>query len=285
MNDQLKIQPCLLEGTEDLPCKTPLYKYMSIEAFLYLLHFKQLIFSRFVSWPDAYEVFRYEYLKQFGQAPHEEAPLFAEVTKDDFYGSCWTLQTEDIRLYDNKKAHALAEEDLQRNGSASMWETYCRNGGVRIKTSIGKIDYLLGTLESFLGYRGQVYYEARKDWQKTIKSPNLISTLLMKSVAFRHEAEYRYILVPTAPVNKTIIPIRFGNLFEFLDEVLVSPGTNSTKWISRTLYNIVSEIAIARRLKKQFCKISQLYGPISEEIAPSLIEVGLELGQSGTPRQ
>jgi hypothetical protein len=259
---QLKIQPCLQKGEKDLPNEAPLYKYLSIEAFLYLLHYKQLTFSRFASWPDAYEGFRYQLLQQY-----KNDPQFAEITKDHFFGSCWTLQTEDSRLYDNRKEHLLAEEDLQRNGSAAMWEAYCRNGGVRIKTSLGRINDLLeNNLSSFKGFRGKVYYEARTDFQKTTKYSNVVSALFMKPVAFRHEAEYRYILVPKTSVKKTIVTVPFGDLFEFIDEVLISPANNSTKWISRTLYKIVAEDAIARRWQKPFCKISQLYGLISESI-------------------
>lgn len=149
----------MLQGDDDLPHNTPLYKYLSIEAFLYLCHFKRLAFSRFISWPDAYEGFRYQLLKQY-----KNDPRFAEITKDDFWGCCWTLQTGDSRLYDNRKEQLLAEEDLQRNGSAAMWEAYCRNGGVRIKTSLGKINDLIeNNLSSFRGFRGKVYYEARTD--------------------------------------------------------------------------------------------------------------------------
>lgn len=259
------IQPCLLQGKGDLPKDTPLYKYLSVEAFLYLFHFRLLTFSRLASWPDAYEGFRYQFFKEF-----KRDPQFAEITRNDFWGSCWTLQTEDIRLYDNTKEHALAVEDLQRNGSASMWETYCRNGGVRIKTSLDKMnDVLKNNLASFKIFRGKVYYEPVTDWQKTTKTSDLVSTLFMKRIAFRHEAEYRYILVPKTSEKKTMITAPIGDLFEFLDEVLIRPATNSTKWISRTLYNIVAEIAIARRCRKPFCKISQLYGVISEAIGNS----------------
>lgn len=259
-SDQLIIQPCLLHGDTDLPSETPLYKYISIEAFLYLRHFQRLTFSRFASWPDAYEVFRYQFFKSF-----KKDIQFAKITKDDFWGSCWTLQTEDIRLYDNIKEQSLANKDLQEHGSASMWETYCRNGGVRIKTSLGRInDLLTNRLAPYYKvFRGKVYYEPVTDWQKTTKTSDLISTLFMKRVAFRYEAEYRYILVSESPPSESVISVPFDDIFKFIDEVLISPTTNSRKWISRTLYSIVSERATIRKIQKQFCKISQLYGTIS----------------------
>jgi hypothetical protein len=262
MDDQLIIQPCLLRGAEDLPSDTPLYKYLSIEAFLYFLHFNRLTLSRFVNWPDSYEGFRYQFIKQF-----KKEPQFAGLTKNDFFGSCWTLQTEDIRLYDNSKEHGRAVEDLQRNGSASMWEAYCRSGGVRIKTSLGKIDDVLrNNLGAFKIFRGKVYYEPVTDWQKTTQASDLVLTLFMKRIAFRHEAEYRYILAPKTSIKKPIVTVPFGDFSEFLDEVLICPATNSTKWISRTLYNIIAEIVTLKKWQKPSCKISQLYGLISESI-------------------
>lgn len=40
------INPCLFEGEKDIPESTPLYKYLSVEAFLYLIEFERLTFSQ-----------------------------------------------------------------------------------------------------------------------------------------------------------------------------------------------------------------------------------------------
>ncbi|MBI5641048.1 MAG: hypothetical protein HZA17_11545 [Nitrospirae bacterium] len=269
MNDQSTpttgvpiIQPCLLHGELDLPGDTPIYRYLTIEAFLFLWHFKSLTFSRLVSWPDAYEGVRYEMFKAFKKDPH-----FSEITRNDFLGSCWSLQTEDNRLYENKKEQALAIADLKENGSAAMWDIYCKKGGVRIKTSISKVDRLLtDNWPTFRTFRGKVYYEPATDYQKTIKTTGLISTLFMKRVAFRHEAEYRYILIPGNPQKSNVLTASTGDLLEFLDEVLICPAIGSSKWISQTLHSMVAEHAEAYRCKKVFSRISQLYEPISEGI-------------------
>jgi hypothetical protein len=98
------IEPCLLKG-DDLPGETPLYQYLSIEKFLYLMVWKRLTFSRITSWPDAYEGFRLDFFKRFLRVPE-----FADNKKGDFYGSCWSLQTEDICLFKDYREYQAALE-------------------------------------------------------------------------------------------------------------------------------------------------------------------------------
>jgi hypothetical protein len=267
MEDQTNIKPCLLQGDNDLSSETPLYKYLSVEAFLYLIAFDRLTFSRFDSWPDAYEGFRFEFFKRL-----EEDPQFKDTNKNDFFGSCWTLQADDICLYENAEEYKLAIEELLENGSASMWESYCKNGGVRIKTTLGKINnLLLQHFGDFNIYRGKVYYEPAKYWNKSIKAVDLASTLFMKRISFRHEAEYRFILVSKSPMKRTIVLAPIVSLFEFLDEILISPAIPSRIWISRTLYNIAVSISekkgsINKKNGNQFSKISQLYSVVSQAV-------------------
>lgn len=263
------ISPCLLQSEKDLPSETPIYKYLSIEAFLYLLEFRRVTFSRITNWPDAYEGTRFEFFKKI-----KNGHQFVDKGKKDFYASCWSLQTEELCLYDNPGEHQNAIDELQKNGSASMWESYCKNGGVRVKTTLGKMNNLLGAkLDNIAIFRGKVYYEPESSWNKTIKSDELITTLFMKRVSFRHEAEYRYILVPVGKIQEPIITVVLDDLFDFFEEILISPATSTTKWVTRTLYNIAVGISVdPKRLGtnhkngKQFCKISQLYGLISETV-------------------
>ena len=267
MKDESKIHVCSLQGHNDLSNGTPLYKYLSIEAFLYLVAFDRLTFSRFASWPDAYEGFRFEFFKKL-----KEDPQFRDTNKNNFFGSCWTLQADDICLYENEDEYKLAIEELQQNGSASMWESYCKNGGVRIKTTLEKINNLLEQLSGdFNIYRGKVYYEPAKYWNRSIKALNLASTLFMKRVSFRHETEYRFILVSKAPMRRTIVSAPITSLYEFLDEILISPAIPSRIWLSRTLYNIAAGLfegkgSINNKNGKKFSKISQLYSVISEVV-------------------
>ena len=270
MDENVTIRSCLLQGDNDLHGETPLYKYLSVEAFLYLIEFKRLIFSRITTWPDAYEGVRFESFNKF-----KKNPEYSKNKKDDFSGSCWSLQSEDKRLYDDnddmkEKNYQAAIDELKRNGSAAMWESYCKYGGVRIKTTLDKLNKLFSTkLQNCRLFREKVYYEAASSWSKTIKAPNIISALFMKRIPFRYESEYRYILVLNE--SKKIISVEIDDLFDLIDEILFAPATPPNKWISRTLYNIGVGISINPdrgeiniKNGEQFCRISQLYGSISE---------------------
>ena len=274
MDENVTIRSCLLQGDNDLHGETPLYKYLSVEAFLYLIEFKRLIFSRITTWPDAYEGVRFESFNKF-----KKNPEYSKNKKDDFYGSCWSLQSEDKRLYDDnddmkEKNYQAAIDELKRNGSAAMWESYCKYGGVRIKTTLDKLNKLFSTkLQDFRLIRGKAYYEAASSWSKTIKTPNITSALFMKRIPFRYESEYRYILVLNESKKDKIISVEIDDIFDLIDEILVAPATPPNKWISRTLYNIGvgisinpdrEGISINSKNGNQFCKISQLYGSISE---------------------
>ena len=81
MDENVTIRSCLLQGDNDLHGETPLYKYLSVEAFLYLIEFKRLIFSRITTWPDAYEGVRFEFFNKF-----KKNPEYSKNKRDDFYG-------------------------------------------------------------------------------------------------------------------------------------------------------------------------------------------------------
>lgn len=115
MDEKVIIQPCLLQGDSDLSEETPLYKYFSVEGFLYLIEFKRLIFSRITTWPDAYEGSRFELFKK--------QPDFSKSSKDDFYGSCWSLQSEDERLYDDNDDMKKENYEAAKSWSKTMKAT------------------------------------------------------------------------------------------------------------------------------------------------------------------
>ena len=274
MSKSTKIYPCLLDEDNDLSPETPLYRYMSVEAFLYLFEFKRIPISRITEWPDSYEGTRFDFLKEV-----KKDKDFSDKNANDFYGSCWTLQTEERSLYKNQKSFDAARRELAEKGSAAMWESYCKNGGVRIKTSLRRIESLFVLeMPEWNIYRGKVYYEPADEWGITSKAPSLITTLLHKRVPFRSESEYRFILVPDKKVTESRVTASVGDLYEFLDEILVAPATSSNKWLSRTLYNVAVNLSIKdspdsgsvnKKNGQQFCRISQLYSPVSETLGHS----------------
>lgn len=267
-----RIEACLIDGAKDLSEDAVLYRYLSTDAFLHLTEFKRLSFTRITDWPDSFEGSRFAFLSKIHTLTD-----FPGRTKNDFLAMCWSLQSEDRRLFDGYEDHKKAVEEIRKNGSAAMWESYCRNGGVRIATTVGKLNRLLETKTSDCTiFRGRVYYEPTDSWSITIKAPTLISTLLHKRVSFRHEDEYRYILVPDSTISDPVVSVEIVSLYQFLDDILVSPATSRNKWISRTLYHIGVDLTINRENNcvnskddHQFCRISQLYATISQTIGYS----------------
>ncbi len=259
----ISVSPCLPPGEDDLPDDTPLYRYLSTNAFLHLREFGQLGLSRICDWPDAYEGLAFEFLNKHRKDPH----LFGR-NKDDLYGSCWTLHTEDARLY-TPEDHSVAMRELGQHGSAAMWESYCKNGGVRIRTSLGKITGLLEkSRRNGQGFRGKVQYvPGDKVIDQAMISLGTASGLFIKRTVFRHEAEYRYIVLPEEISSTGIIPVAIDKLYDLLDEVLISPATPAESWVSRSLYLYAVGISRGSNTKngRMFCRISQLYGTISQE--------------------
>jgi hypothetical protein len=264
------INVCLLKNETDLPEDTPLYRYLSTHSFLYLVEFKRLLFTRITNWPDSFEGSRYMFLSKVHQQTE-----FPGRSKDDFYAMCWSLQIDDPRLFNKAMDHEKAVQELQRNGSAAMWESYCKNGGVRIKTTLGKLNKLLKSQVSDCQlFRGRVYYEPADSLNTTIKMPNIVSTLLHKRVSFRHENEYRYVLVPDSAISKPVIDVKVDSIFDLLDEILACPATSGNEWVSQTLHRVGVDLTITKennhcinsKESSQFSKISQLYAKVSETI-------------------
>lgn len=264
-----RIDACLFTGENDPSEDTPLYKYLSTEAFLHLIEFRRLMFSRITGWPDSFEGSRFAFLGKT-----DKLTDFPGRTKDDFFAMCWSLQVEDPRLFNDGADHKRAVEELRKNGSAAMWESYCRNGGVRIATTVGKLNSLIQSkANECTVFRGRVYYEPTDSWTITINAPTLISTLLHKRVSFRHENEYRYILVPDRVILDPFVTIEVDSIYQLFDEILVSPATSGNKWVSRALYHVGVDLTINRENNNmnskdghQFCRISQLYSTIPQTI-------------------
>jgi len=132
------MEMCNIVENDDLDLNTPIYKYLSMEAFFFLLNYRRMMFSRLSTWPDAFEGAIFEFFKQIENDDNASSKI-----KNHFLGCSWTLQTEDSCFYNDADEHEKAEEELRKSGSASMWEGYCKNGGVRIKTTIGKVKAIL----------------------------------------------------------------------------------------------------------------------------------------------
>lgn len=263
------METCIIDKGRDIDITTPIYKYLSKDAFFYFLLCRSLMFSKLSTWPDSFEGARFDFFKQA-----KKDDKYSKKSKEYFFGSSWTLQTENSCFYDNPKEHLKSEEELQNHGSASMWEAYCQNGGVRIKTTIEKVVNILNQQASeFECYKGEAHYEPHGSWNKSLNSPDLISKLFIKRVSFRHESEYRFIIVSETERSDDRIFFNVDRLFDFVDEYLISPAVKSNIWLSRMLYLYAVNtsckpeiVGTNHKNGKQYCRISNLYGNISETI-------------------
>ncbi|MEA3333545.1 MAG: hypothetical protein U9Q58_08105 [Pseudomonadota bacterium] len=263
------MEACVFDGETDLNPDTPIYQYMAIEKFLYFLKYRQITFSKLSSWPDAREGARFEFIREI----HDDEK-YSQKTINHFLGSSWTLQIENQCKYSSKDERQKAEEEIQKHGSASMWETYCRQGGVRIKTTIKKLENLVsGQHNNYQFYRGVAHYAPENYWSKTLSTSGLISKLFIKRVPFRHESEYRFILDSENEIQVDHIFFDINNLYDFVDEFLIAPATSKDIWISRMLYHYAVSITNSpeingtnQKTDMKYCRISQLYGNISHEI-------------------
>jgi hypothetical protein len=164
-----------------------------------------------------------------------------------------------------QSAYQSACDCLKKNGSAAMWECYCKNGGVRIKTTVGKVKSLVS--KDFNLTHGKVNYNPTYlDQVKTVRD-----ALFYKSPCYRYENEYRFIF--PKKIEENIIERNIDNLRDFIDEMLVSPSVKDNEWVSRVIYQLTyrNKIVIQKDTTNskdghQYCKISQLYENISEEL-------------------
>jgi len=243
---------------DNLPAETPIYRYMALDTFLYFFTSRSLVVQRVSSWPDFFEGKRFQFFKKNGLIDTPYSP-------DDYFGSSWSLQQDDSRLFNSERGFERSCEEIRDLGSAAMWEAYCKGGGIRVKTTIGKVLALLGAHKEL--WHGKVYYEPSLDFTKRPES--IEETLFHKRTCFRHEDEYRFILRSQDRVD--LLDFQINDMREFVDEFLISPSRNP--WISRAIYQLVAYSPISLRRdgvnskdSRQYCRISLMYGYVPEEL-------------------
>jgi hypothetical protein len=252
---------------ESLAADTLLYKYYSVDSFLYLWQFNRLLFRRITDWPDAYEGMIYEFLRKVKKRQSVDiAPA------QEYFGCCWTLQQDDPRLHSDQGDVSTANAELAKNGSASMWESYCHSGGVRIAV---RFENLISLLHEALGagqlYHGTACYKPENSWKHALGERDPVCSLFTKRIAFRYESEYRFIYIPEE-ASQGGVGIQFDNFYDLIDEVLIAPPISHRCWVARTLYNTVVNGLVDpdrptnQKNNSKYCRISQLYGEVSEQI-------------------
>lgn len=102
-----------------------------------------------------------------------------------------------------------------------MWRTYCPNGGIRIKTTIGKIRTQVKSYCDENGFEFNhepVVYEHHEDTKRT----KIKKLCFSKSPSFYTDDEYRFIVTTDQPKGEGFF-VKIDNVVDFIDEVLVSP--------------------------------------------------------------
>jgi hypothetical protein len=228
---------------------TNVYKYLSLESLIFICTFKCLLFNSIKNWKDFGEGSLYSFLLKSG--------VYRKTEVGSYLGSSWTLQNcEELDV--NRKKMESAKKELEKQGSASMWETYCRNGGVRIKTTIGKILKSINDDKcKYKVFRKKVYY-APDDYYEDEKNIDQIEKLLFrKRYSYSYESEYRFLLLDDTNLkSKAYIPI--NPMHDLIDSILICPNGKTKEWISQSLYWFISRYDVCENIE-----VSSLYGPIS----------------------
>lgn len=198
--------------TKNLPSDdTEIYKYIShkyIES-LFIKHY--LHFQDITKWPDMMELFLDK--------------IINPNTQKKRYGSCWTLHKGIERIVDSRSRLGALEE-IRRNGVESMWATYCPNGGIRIKTTVGKIrksvnDYCDNYNSEY--QEGFVVYEGH---QATTRD-RVNDLCFSKQPNFYSDDEYRFVITTKNPDGDSLC-VEINDIANFIDEVLISPIKRET---------------------------------------------------------
>jgi len=236
-----------------------IYKYMSLDSFLFTLTSAVMLFQKVKNWPDRSEGYLFEFCKRNGIKR-------SEYSLDDYSGSCWTRHTENSSSFENESHFQDFQEEVLANGSATMWASYCANGGVRIRSTIGIIRGLLSS-KGLDVMHGQVEY-------RTIRSVDfdrmsLEDLLFIKNPAFRAEDEYRFLI--RKKNQDGIVKIKTLGLRNFVDEIVICPNIASDNWKSRSVFKLVIDYLLDIRDPKdlaylQNVRMSDLYSSISEEM-------------------
>lgn len=241
----------------ELGCETPIYKYISKKDFkeYYLCDSSTLLFQDVRNWKDGGEGL----LNEFIEKCRGEKPT-------TFLGCCWTREKAPDRFYKDEGLAEKANESLASYGSDSMWQIYCPDGGVRIKTTIGKVHDIISKNNLKIHKHAKVGY-----FSSSVGCNVGSNAFFIKRPGFIHENEYRFIL---SPCSRTEVSLEF-ELFDAIDEFLISPALSDQSNEARDIFRFINEkierdigfdYSVGRRNNKPEVNISQLYDPVSQEV-------------------
>jgi len=249
----------------ELPDDTPIYKYISKDVF-FDHFFKEegtIQFQKVSNWKDGQEGLLRDFIDK----------CKGEDGNINYLGCCFSLE-QDMSCAFEPSLFVSANNELADFGSDAMWQIYCPNGGVRIKTTIGRVRSAIikycDQIEMIK--HGKVLYLPNKVDPPFAKINIDKNALFIKRVSFRHEVEYRFVFC-IKEKDKAFLPF---NPFDMVDEFLVSPADTPdaamlAKCIYRKIYAEVErkvgyDYSVGKIGHKPVVRISQLYGEISQEM-------------------
>ncbi|WP_156955714.1 hypothetical protein [Solidesulfovibrio alcoholivorans] len=243
-----------------------LYRYLSLESFLHLFTSKKVRFSKITSWPDKFEGKSYEMSSRIHTGSRN-------INPNHIFGSCWTRELDILECHQtpaglNLDTFQRANQELQQMGSAALWEAYCGRSGVCVKCNISKILCSIASRIENNPHLTLVHQEITYCPGISIRS-NTIDALFQKRIPFRHESEYRFIILDNSETELDM-DIDIGDIYDFFDEILVCPTQDDNGWITSAIHKHFSPLFKNGHLNmkngKIYCHRSQLYLPASNEL-------------------
>lgn len=213
-----------METTNFIHDATEIYKYIGYKRVETLFNEQYLYCRDITQWPDMMELF-------LDKIVNKTTPKYR-------YGLCWTLHHGIERIVDTKNRSGALEE-IKRNGVEAMWVNYCHNGGVRIKTTIGKVRECMNNFCRNGDYEykdGLVIYE---NYNATTID-RIDDLCFSKQPNFYTDDEYRFVITSKKPAGEAL-HIDIVNMHNFIDEILISPAKPSDRTQVENLNKIVDK--------------------------------------------
>lgn len=182
------------------------YKYMTLNQFLYLIENNMTYFTRIECWDDSWEAPRRN-IPVLNENGKIEYPIYS--SSSDLFGQCWTLKEE----------------------SDAMWRIYSPNKDeIKIATSVKKFELITG-IDHYAVNKVYYYSDLRDGLQYGENMEglsNLLKDGLIKRVAFNHEEEVRLLTLNDERILGKRIKdgnhIQLGiNVIEFIEDIVIDP--------------------------------------------------------------
>jgi hypothetical protein len=203
---------------EPLAPDTRLFRFIRSRRFLELLSSRRIVLCRPRLWDDPFENFLSK------TTVEDDGDTVGFNLTNDFFGQCWTLQSECDGLWRN---YCALEDGVRIETTAgklirAIWNTADRFASLR--TFVGKVDYLEDDqLRDML--QGCLEYG---HWLTDSTGKGMARVLLVKRIEFAYDHEVRALISePDHTDDIKAFPIVPK---DFIDTVMFAPKMNDTRY-------------------------------------------------------